>query len=508
MKDKLLHKMTIFFISFLLLIPASVQAIDEEYTVDVHSLKVRSGPGITYSIIGSVKQNEKLKVIGKENDWLQIKYGSNIGWVASWYTSKPAQELTHKQIVAKVNHLNVRTQPSTSSAVIGQLNEGEKFLALRMEGDWVEIDFQNQKGWVNNTYITIIDQSSQENTLPSSKNGNKKFTINVDTLNVRAKADLSSKKLGQVKKGEAFKVLDIDHQWVQIEISGKKGWVYSFYGTIANEVPTTSDKKEAITVLYNGTNIRSSNSTTSNVVYRAAAGEMFTVQEKINDWYKIELADQTSAYVASWVVSSSSNSVPATTSEKQQTTESRKKGSLKGVSIVIDAGHGGNDRGTTGALGTDEKDITLKTAEILASKLQAAGATVIMTRESDEYVDLRKRVSIGHQADADAFISLHYDAIENSSVRGFTTYYMHGYQKDLAKFVHEGLGNMISLRNRGVQPGNYLVLRENKQKAILIELGYLSNPTEEQHVTTHAFREQASHGIYNGIINYFDSLLK
>ena len=56
--------------------------------------------------------------------------------------------------------------------------------------------------------------------------------------------------------------------------------------------------------------------------------------------------------------------------------------------------------------------------------------------------------------------------------------------------------------------GNYLVLRENKQVAILIELGYLSNPNEERNVTTAKFREQATHGIYNGIIDYFDDQLK
>lgn len=66
---------------------------------------------------------------------------------------------------------------------------------------------------------------------------------------------------------------------------------------------------------------------------------------------------------------------------------------------------------------------------------------------------------------------------------------------------------MISLKDRGTQPGDYLVLRENKQKAILIELGYLSNPSEERNVTTQNYREQATHGIYNGIINYFNAQL-
>ena len=75
-----------------------------------------------------------------------------------------------------------------------------------------------------------------------------------------------------------------------------------------------------------------------------------------------------------------------------------------------------------------------------------------MTRESDEYVDLRKRISVGHQAGADAFISLHYDAVENSSVSGFTTYYMHSYQQNFASYVHKELGDMVSIRDRGAQP--------------------------------------------------------
>jgi N-acetylmuramoyl-L-alanine amidase len=67
------------------------------------------------------------------------------------------------------------------------------------------------------------------------------------------------------------------------------------------------------------------------------------------------------------------------------------------------------------------------------------------------------------------------------------------------------LAKKINLRDRGAQPGNYLILRENRQEAILIELGFLSNPSEERTLTTEKFREQASLGIYNGVVNYFDN---
>ena len=69
---------------------------------------------------------------------------------------------------------------------------------------------------------------------------------------------------------------------------------------------------------------------------------------------------------------------------------------------------------------------------LLAAKLKAAGANVVMTRETDTYVPLRKRVAISHQADADAFISIHYDANPDSSCHRFTTYYTHSQQKELA----------------------------------------------------------------------------
>src|SRR5690606_14702897 len=107
----------------------------------------------------------------------------------------------------------------------------------------------------------------------------------------------------------------------------------------------------------------------------------------------------------------------------------RKKGTLNGLTIVLDPGHGGNDGGTVGVRETKEKDLTLKTSEILSHHLRSAGAEVLLTRQSDVYVDLRSRVSTGHQVAADAFISLHYDATDDNSVSGFTSYYMLDYQQ-------------------------------------------------------------------------------
>ncbi|MGB3101126.1 MAG: SH3 domain-containing protein, partial [Psychrobacillus psychrotolerans] len=125
MNTKIIHRITVIFLSTLLLLPyVQADAQENEVTVNVASLKVRTGPGLTYDTIGSVTKNDKLDIIGKENDWLQINFGGTTGWVASWYTTKESLKLSNKQIVSKVNQLNVRTEPTTSSAVIGQLKEG------------------------------------------------------------------------------------------------------------------------------------------------------------------------------------------------------------------------------------------------------------------------------------------------------------------------------------------------------------------------------------------------
>lgn len=111
---------------------------------------------------------------------------------------------------------------------------------------------------------------------------------------------------------------------------------------------------------------------------------------------------------------------------------------------------------------------------------------------------------ISQQNNADAFISIHYDANPDTSISGFTTYYQYRNQAALAKSISNGLQSSIALRNRGAQPGNYYVLRENKQNAVLVELGFLSNPSEERTIDSNRYRDQATYGIYKGILNYFD----
>lgn len=482
-------------------------------TVDTESINVRSGPGLTHSVTGSLKRGDTVKVLGSEGDWLYVEAGSSKGYIAAYLTKTAAAPASGADtVISQVDRLNVRAQPTTSSAVLLVMNRGDQATSLGSSGGWTEVTVNGTSGWVSSQYITA---SSAEPESQKTKTENETFTVAVSALNVREKPDLNAGKAAVVREGETYPITETKGNWVRLSVGGKDGWVYSFHGTrsAGSASAATSDsgsgserdkQSATVTILYDGTNLRSSASTSSRVVDLAAAGQTFSGVPE-GDWYLISLKDGREAYVANWVVS-----IGGEAAEKQKEKEKkadRKAGTLNGLTLVIDPGHGGYDGGTTGIRGTDEKDLTLPTAELLASKLRAAGAEVTLTRETDEYVGLKKRVSLSHQAGADAFISLHYDATTDHSVRGFTTYYQKAMEESLAEHVNKALGKSVKLKNRGVQKGNYLVLRENMQPSILIELGFLSNLSEERRVNNPEYREQATDGIYKGIIKYFDSQL-
>lgn len=104
---------------------------------------------------------------------------------------------------------------------------------------------------------------------------------------------------------------------------------------------------------------------------------------------------------------------------------------------------------------------------------------------------------------ADAFISLHYDSNVDSSIHGMTGYYYHSYQQTLAESIFASTVGHTKMTSRGVRFGDFHVIRENSQKAVLMELGYLSNPAEEMMIKSAGFQENAASGLFDGLARYF-----
>ena len=217
--------------------------------------------------------------------------------------------------------------------------------------------------------------------------------------------------------------------------------------------------------------------------------------------------------------------------------------------VVIDPGHGGKDPGTVGRTGIYEKTIVLDIAKRLKRKLASKGITAILTRDKDTFISLKKRSDIANKQEADFFISIHANAFRNGSVKGFETYYLSEAVDDSARAIAQaenasvkfensgfdydayacdvnatvldmiytenraesvGLAQHICkearktlwVRNRGVKSAKFYVLKCVRIPAVLVEVGFLSNRSEEAKLSQPKYRDKVASALSKGILSY------
>lgn len=211
---------------------------------------------------------------------------------------------------------------------------------------------------------------------------------------------------------------------------------------------------------------------------------------------------------------------------------------LTAKTIVIDPGHGGKDPGALGRGTLQEKAIVLGISKKLREVLTRRGYTVLMTRDTNRYIPLKQRTAFATQHKADLFLSIHANASENRKATGIETYYLSvtsmdsasealaarenadsGYSiqeleallkgiiqksksedsKQLARHVQQALVQATGAIDRGVKHARFVVLIGTNVPAILIEAGFVSNPTEGHRLTTPAYQHKIATAIAQGI---------
>lgn len=178
--------------------------------------------------------------------------------------------------------------------------------------------------------------------------------------------------------------------------------------------------------------------------------------------------------------------------------------------VVIDPGHGGYDPGAIGLNGAREKDIVLPVSLMVGEYLTKKGVEVIYTRNSDNIMwpsnttqNLQSRVDISNKYNPDIFVSIHANKYTNSSAHGIETYYYQGdpLSEDLARKIQSNLVNDTGRYNRGIKSGNGLyVIRNTKAPAVLVELGFISNPTEQKLLVSEANQRIYANAVAKGIL--------
>ena len=168
--------------------------------------------------------------------------------------------------------------------------------------------------------------------------------------------------------------------------------------------------------------------------------------------------------------------------------------------VVIDAGHGGFDRGGIPGQSVSEKAMALDVAQRLARKLRTAGYRVIMTRDSDVFVPLGTRANIAnHYRDA-VFVCVHFNSATRANANGIETYYYSTQSASLAANIHRQVVAGTTTDNRGIRRRGYYVLRRTTIPAVLVECGFLTNPYEARLALQSSYRDRLADQIAAGVM--------
>ncbi|MFW5981471.1 MAG: N-acetylmuramoyl-L-alanine amidase family protein [bacterium] len=196
--------------------------------------------------------------------------------------------------------------------------------------------------------------------------------------------------------------------------------------------------------------------------------------------------------------------------EGTRTGSIRSSADLSGQVIVIDPGHGGHDPGAVGPSGLREKDVNLDISLKLYDLLKKnTSARVYLTRDTDVFISLRERSEMANRLNPDIFISVHANADEWRKRRGIETYAHYNTSKDswaLAWYIQDSMVRGLGLPDQGLKSDNFHVIRETAHvKSVLLEIGYLSHPTDEIFLANASNRAKAASAIYEGVLGYYGS---
>jgi len=226
-----------------------------------------------------------------------------------------------------------------------------------------------------------------------------------------------------------------------------------------------------------------------------------------------------------------------------------KRSNFRKPRIVIDPGHGGNDKGAIGSNGIEEKRVTLEISKKLADILERRlGANVYLTRSNDKNLDLEKRIAFANSRKADIFVSIHANAVADKNISGIETYYLDNSTDEAAKRLAErenraalkpkdevdrilltlfqnynteesqklayGIHKTVisnigkkypNVKNRGVRSALFYVLVGVKCPGVLFEASYLSNPLEEKRLISSKYQMELASSIAMGLKQYIEN---
>lgn len=396
------------------------------------------------------------------------------------------------QVIVIEDKLNVRTTPELINNVIGQVNTSDTLYVFDVQGDWLQVGYNNELAYIHKVYTKFLDADG--NTIGQEI---KKVKITASELNARRLPTASSKVVGVLKKDMIISVYGSKDNWYLTNVNGIPAYVSKSYTTdnlTTSPAPIIGDLLGKVTV--DGLNIRSGPGSTYATLGTANRGTMVTVKSISGYWAKIDYGGK-EGYT-----------------HKTYLKLLNQPSGIKNRIIVIDAGHGFTDPGavvTNSGVTYQEKIIALNVALLVEKKLTAAGANVVMTRTNDSYPSLGDRVALAYKMYGEIFVSIHANANYSSTPNGTETFYnvtmndnsLESY--NLASKINTQIVVNADMNNRGVKEEVFYVNRNMEIPSVLVELGFMTNPNDLKKLTDPKYVEKYATSIYNGIVQYYSA---
>jgi N-acetylmuramoyl-L-alanine amidase len=500
---------------------SAVQLSTQTATINTNNVNIRKGAGTTYSVISNLSKGQKVEIIGsmknqKGETWYNIKFGGKTGWVLSTFATKSGS-----QNIAKTNTQGMLLVATRNARLYETADLNSKKVEKLPANSTVFVISEEKDPTNNLVWVQIMSESENIGWTPKYELVASKSVIRyiyaLDNSQVFKDTTNQTPALATLRENDQVMVLQEADGWLNIETkTGIRGWMLKTQASttqlkrLINPQVVPSGKNSYIT-WSKPYNFSFKYTTISNNQLKLTQGftyaqipkakvkgikEIKSIREKNNERSLILTFEPGYTFtIRNYNDKVSIKVVP--------------KG-LIGKTIIIDAGHGGHDPGAIGPTRLKEKDVNLNTALLLRRELIRAGAIVKMTRSTDVFLELNQRTAIANASDYDAFISIHSDSA-TSTARGTTTYYnqsvnFNGLQSlKLATSVQKGIIPVIKTTNRGVKHQLFYVNRMNELPSILVELGYISNRTEESLLRSKDFRQKAAVGIRKGLQDYFNN---
>ncbi len=542
------RKTTLVFILVLLLVIGLVGSAYADTgkvaIVQGDEVNLRSSPDTASadSIIGQVSKGARLAVVSEQGDWVQVSYEGEKAWIAGWLVQME-QDNTEKQTGQEAagtenNDPAEQYQYGIEVYVNNQkvaFPDQEAFLDPSSERTYVPLRFVSEAlgakvDW-NATQKTALVQDQEDEIAMAV--GERVAKVNGQDRMLDAPAKLVNGRT-MVPLRFVSEVLGSKVDWVagsanqtsrvliekEVVDNGGSGGT-EFKGTF--EVEVTGEK--VLITLKAQEPMRYISFELSNPERIVVDIEGFSKERLPDKRVSSDLVDQVRTGIVDGKFRLVSDLKTGFALTRYNTTLSADKKTLtieiykvssptKDRVVVLDAGHGGRDPGAIGPGGLYEKEVAWNITRETERLLREKNIEVVLTRRGDEYVELGRRAEIANRAQGDIFISIHSNSTLSPSVRGLETYYcpspthnisgLVAASRQLAQNLQNNLVAGTSLQSRGVKEARFVVLRDVKMPAALVEVGFLSNPEEEKLLGSTTFQQRAASAIVKGIEAYFN----